>query len=180
MRLFAFIGLLFVSGIAVAEEEYPWQLKFQTSKGVFQLSEFADEPIVLSFFFTSCKYACPLQTAKLAKVQKNLSEQVKNNTSFVSISIDNDTDSLEKIDSFSNQFGADTEHWLFGRAEEQAQLDHLLEQLALAINKDSVEIDHEMTVFLIDAKGNILQQYVGTSLEPVRVANDLTHITFKG
>ncbi|MDM3870097.1 SCO family protein [Porticoccus sp. W117] len=164
------------SGLAHAQDSYPWQLQFKTAERTVELSEMAGEPLLLSFFFTSCPYACPMQTANLRQAQKNLPEQVKEGTRFVSISIDPKRDSVKKIDTFAKRHGVDDSHWFFGRAE-NPQLQELLDKLALETVGEGDELDHQMSVFLINGAGQVVQRYVGDSLEPVRVARDITYLT---
>src|SRR5882672_3600139 len=48
--------------------------------------------VALDLIYTSCKYACPLETARLAQVQRLLGERMGRDVFFYSITIDPDFD----------------------------------------------------------------------------------------
>jgi protein SCO1 len=62
-----------------------------------------DHQVVISFFFTSCKEICPVGTARLAHVNDILGHRT--NLKFVSISVDPENDTPEKLKSYADAFG---------------------------------------------------------------------------
>jgi protein SCO1/2 len=68
-----------------------------------------DRPVAVNFIFTSCTTICPVMTATMLQLQRELGEDdVK--PLFVSISIDPDYDTVETLGSYARRFGAD---WTF-------------------------------------------------------------------
>jgi protein SCO1 len=75
-----------------------------------------DRPVFVNFIFTSCSSFCPLLTATLAKVQTEL---LKRGEAFriVSISIDPEQDTPERLQAYAERFRARPEwHFLTGDA----------------------------------------------------------------
>lgn len=60
--------------------------------------------VAIELFYTSCQYSCPLETARLAQVQKALGDRVGKDIFFYSISIDPEHDTPEVIKAYMKQF----------------------------------------------------------------------------
>ncbi len=56
-----------------------------------------DKAVILSFFYTDCKDACPLTTAKLKQMRKELKNSFGRSIQILSISVDADNDTPEKV-----------------------------------------------------------------------------------
>jgi len=77
-----------------------------------------DKTVAIELMYTTCQYACPLETARLAQVQALLGDRMGKDVFFYSISIDpNDTPAALKA--FAEKYGAGP-GWTFltGRAED--------------------------------------------------------------
>ncbi len=68
--------------------------------------------VVISFIYTSCPDICPLTTARLTQVEDKLADQMGRDLFFVSISVDPENDTPEKLKEFSKAFGTGP-GWLF-------------------------------------------------------------------
>ncbi|HEX2255110.1 MAG TPA: SCO family protein [Afifellaceae bacterium] len=71
-----------------------------------------DKVLLVSLFYTSCKGACPVTTAKMAAVQELLGEDFGRRIHFVSITVDPENDTPAVIRDYAAQFGA-RDGWLF-------------------------------------------------------------------
>jgi protein SCO1 len=69
----------------------------------------ANRPVVVNFIYTSCTTICPVMTASLLQLQRQLAGS-RNMPLFVSISVDPDFDSPAILKSYAARFGAD---WTF-------------------------------------------------------------------
>jgi len=61
--------------------------------------------VAVSFIYTSCLFACPLETARLVQVQRMLGDRVGKNIFFYSISIDPDHDTPAVLKDYAAAFG---------------------------------------------------------------------------
>jgi protein SCO1/2 len=60
--------------------------------------------VAVNFIYTSCMFTCPLETARLAQVQRILGERVGNDIFFYSISIDPDHDTPVVLKEYMQEF----------------------------------------------------------------------------
>ncbi len=68
-----------------------------------------DQPLAINFIFTTCTTICPVMTATMLQLQRNLAgDEIKPN--YISISIDPDYDSAEIMKEYAENYGAD---WTF-------------------------------------------------------------------
>jgi hypothetical protein len=61
--------------------------------------------VVISFFFTSCTFTCPMQGRGLARLQERLAKRVGSDVFFVSVSRDPETDTPERVKQWAADYG---------------------------------------------------------------------------
>lgn len=94
--------------------------------------------VAIDLIYTTCGYACPLETARLAQVQKKLGDRVGSDIFFYSISIDPAHDTPEVLRAYMEKFHVGP-GWTFltGKKED---IDFLSKRLGLysepSVNKD--------------------------------------------
>jgi protein SCO1/2 len=157
MRWNRYINVLSVSALAVsalaflftdpasargrrAADAFPnIELTTQEGKTVHFYDDLIKGKIVaINLIYTRCKYACPLETARLVQVQKMLGDRVGKDIFFYSISIDPVFDTPEVLKAYAEKYHAGP-GWTFltGKKEE---IDFLSKKLGLysdpSINAD--------------------------------------------
>lgn len=90
----------------------------------FELTERSGKPFrsrdmlgkvwVTTFFFATCSGACPRLNANIQHLHNLKQFQ---DVTWVSITVDPDTDTLENLREYADRFGADPERWLFCRGD---------------------------------------------------------------
>ena len=80
-----------------------------------------DRSIAVNFIYTSCTTICPVMTATMLQMQRELNDTASKPL-FVSISIDPDFDTAAKLGAYARRFGAD---WTFLTGERGEVLDVL-------------------------------------------------------
>jgi protein SCO1/2 len=82
-----------------------------------------DKIVAIELMYTSCEYSCPLETARLAQVQRLLGERMGRDVFFYSISIDPAHDTPEVLKGYAKHYGAGP-NWLFltGKPKDIEQL----------------------------------------------------------
>ncbi len=88
-----------------------------------------DRVVAINFIYTSCPDICPLETAKLVKVQNILGERFGSDVFFFSISIDPENDTPERLREYKERFGA---NWPFLTGK-KADVDQLRKKLGLYV-----------------------------------------------
>jgi protein SCO1/2 len=116
---------------------------------------FKDKVVVVDFVFTSCRSVCPIITAVMKRIQQLLAEHLGDSVVLVSISLQPEQDTPEKLAQFSGQFG-NSPHWLWltGTAAEVAQA-----LSAFGINPSAAAETHPPLVFV--GRGNDWFKWVG-------------------
>ena len=92
---------------------------------------------VLDFVFTNCPFACPGMTAQMALVQE------KTDAPLVSITVDPDNDTPQRLRAFAENYAADLDRWTFLTGDE-GTIRGVLDGLGLGIRDDpsqTIELD---------------------------------------
>ena len=94
----------------------------------FSLVERSGRPVTLadlrgkvwiaSFVYTECKETCPLQTAHMAQLQRDLAGE--RDLRFVSITVDPKHDTPAVLSEYAKRYGADPDRWLFLTGDKRA------------------------------------------------------------
>jgi protein SCO1/2 len=85
--------------------------------------------VAINLIYTSCEYNCPLETARLAQVQKLLGDRMGKDVFFYSITIDPRHDTPAVLKAYAEQFGAGP-GWLFLTGS-QSDIDLVSKKLGL-------------------------------------------------
>lgn len=118
------------------------------------LRELRGRPWVANFIFTSCGGPCPLLSADMAALQRELPEAVR----LISFTVDPDRDDPERLRRYAERFGRESDRWLFLRGD-RGQLYKLVYEgfrLAVAQNPSAPEgfrVTHSTKFVLVDAAG---------------------------
>lgn len=108
--------------------------------------------LVIDFFFSNCPSICPGMTRAMKKLQSSF---VKNPeiVQFLSISIDPERDSVDKIRNFADRFGVDHDNWWFLTADKKATYDFALHEIRANIADPGVDTAfiHTENFFLVDS-----------------------------
>ncbi len=105
--------------------------------------------VVINFIYTQCGDSCPLETAKLAQVQKLLGDRVGRDIFFYSISIDPKRDTPRKLKEYAKKFHTGP-GWLFltGKKED---IELIRKKLGQAATPDQSQLtDHSTSLVIGD------------------------------
>ena len=61
--------------------------------------------VVINFIYTSCQDICPIATARLAQVEEKLGEQMGRDVFFISMTVDPERDTPERLNEYAKAFG---------------------------------------------------------------------------
>ncbi len=88
-------------------------------------ADLTDKFLVVNFVFTGCSLSCLAVNHRMAEVQQAVAAQ--DDVLLVSLTVDPDSDTPERLAKFAAQFGAQTNRWLFLTGEKRV-LHPLLEE----------------------------------------------------
>lgn len=120
---------------------------------------------VATYFFTTCPGNCLRlnENIKLLHDQEELHD-----VTWVSISCDPDTDTVEALQDYANRHGADPKRWLFCRED----LDYI-KRVALGMKLDVFLKGHRDDAVVIDKQGKIRGYFNATSKRECKALRDL-------
>jgi len=101
---------------------------------------------VLDFFFSSCPFVCPPMGRNMAHAQQALEGT---GTRFVSISVDPQRDTPERLSEYAASLGADLSTWTFLTGEDRAQQNRILSD---GLMLPELAIDETRTIPLGDGE----------------------------
>jgi cytochrome oxidase Cu insertion factor (SCO1/SenC/PrrC family) len=141
----------------------------------FELTERSGEPFrskdmlgrvwVASYFFTTCPGNC-IRLNENIKLLHDM-EELKDVT-WVSISCDPDTDTVEELRGYADRRGADPNRWLFCRAD----LDYI-KRVGLGMKLDVFLKGHRDDAVVIDKQGKIRGYFNATSTRECTAMRDM-------
>lgn len=110
-----------------------------------------DRVVVISFLFTRCTTACPMITAKLNQIREKLGERFGREVHFISITVDPEHDTPQRLQEFARQHRATHEAWTFLTGNKK-DVDQVIARLGQYVEN----IDGHSTVFIV---GNEKQKH---------------------
>lgn len=134
--------------------QLPVLLTDQTGRS-FRLDERRGQPMLISMFFTSCQFVCPMLTDALrdtaAKLQAGEREQLK----ILMVSFDPAHDSVTVLKRTADQHRLDSPQWTLARADDKS-----VRKLAAVLGiqyraLSNGDFNHTTALILIDADGRI-------------------------
>lgn len=84
--------------------------------------------VLVSFIFTNCEYACPMQAQKLKQTRAMMVPSIKDEVWFVSLSVDPERDTPEAMKNFAKKQAVDESRWIFLTGDKQ-NLDTIIRKL---------------------------------------------------
>jgi len=135
--------------------QMPLALVDQNGRG-FQLADRAHRPQLVSMFYTSCQYVCPLIIDTLKKTQAELAPAARARLDVLLVSFDPARDTPARLKQVYAERKLDRASWTLARTDERSvrQLAALLgiQYRALA----GGDISHSSVLVLLDAHGRVL------------------------
>ena len=145
------------------------------------LEDFRGRMVLLDFIFTHCPGPCPILTGLHAKLQRELSPELRARTQLVSISLDPLRDTPSVLREYAQKRGADFANWSFltGTPDE---VDGVLKSYGVGrVRTPEGQIEHIVVTFLIDAEGQIARRYVGLDgHDPKELLRDIAKLAPRG
>ena len=149
----------------------PFELTDQDGN-LLALSDLSGRAVLLDFVFTRCPGPCPILTAAHAELQQSLPPELRLRTHLVSITLDPEYDTPERLREYARSRGADLDGWSF-LSGDPAEVDAVARAYYVGSIRRDDEIDHTIASFLIDPEGRIARRYLGLEHPPEKLRADL-------
>jgi len=136
--------------------------------------------VVVAFIYTRCADVCPLLTAKMAGLQERLGADFGRNVVFASITVDPERDTPGVLARYARTHRADLPGWTFltGR---RADIEGVALRYGVVMRKTADgSVDHNLLTSIVDRRGVMRVQYLGTRFDPDEFLADLRSVLREG
>jgi protein SCO1/2 len=141
-----------------------------------RLADWRGSAVLLDFVFTRCPGPCPIQTARLVGVQKQLPAELAPRTRFASVSLDPEYDTPERLREYAAQQGADLASWSFLTGE-PAQVQAVLDAYGIGtVRKPDGALDHVLATYLIGPDGRVAKRWIGLETKGAEMLAELERL----
>jgi len=145
---------------------------FQDAHGnTFGKQQLLGKITVVDFMFTSCLGPCPVMSTKMKYIYEQFRQFDK--LQLVSISVDPENDSPEKLRNYAESFGVMDDRWRFIRNDSISEVADLCEN-SFKLAADDLPAGHPVYLILLDDQGMIRGYY--DALDNERMELLLSHI----
>jgi len=176
-----FAGYLFVKETSTRQIPVYGQapmFEFTDSEGkLFNTRQLSGKIWVTDFFFTTCGSICPVMTANMAKLYR--SYKLEDDVAFVSVTVNPETDTPERLREYAAKFDADPAQWHFLTGDRE-------EITRVAVNGFKVgsvdePVFHSSYFILVDRRGRIRGYYDSLDQRNIRaVFKDIAQLLKEG
>jgi len=140
------------------------------------LAQFRGRALGVTFVFTRCPFPtfCPRMSQHFEKAQKALKAQPATNWTLLSITIDPEYDTPERLKKYTAAYNVDTNHWFFA-VSDLWTLDGFSEQVGLTFFRDTPQAlpQHNLRTVVIDARGRLHKVFTGNEWSPDEFAIEM-------
>ncbi|MEO6951841.1 MAG: SCO family protein [Polyangia bacterium] len=131
--------------------------------GTVRRDDLLGKVTVVDFIFTSCSSACPLLSTEMGRLQKDVtSAHLADKVQLLSVSVDPERDTLERLREFASRYGADPRTWRFVRGDDSTLravvVDSMKQDISREVDKgerDGFTILHGTRFVLIDREARL-------------------------
>lgn len=145
--------------------------------------------VVVDFFFTHCPTICPVMTRNMQRLQQSIhsgrrvGDRTNKNVHFLSISVDPERDSVERLKYWADRFQIDPEQWWLLSGDKQTIYDFAINEIKLGL-VDGKGVDtnfiHSDRFVLIDSNRHVRGYYNGMdSASLANLSNDIILLTLE-
>lgn len=137
------------------------------------LADLRGKVLAVTFIFTTCTSTCPILTAKMVQIQRQLGPDFGARINFVSITVDPLNDTPDRLRDYAAAHSANVQGWRFLTGKPAEVSDVLRRYGVYAKKSERGTVDHLFLTSLIDRKGMLRVQYLGTRFDPAEMQADL-------
>jgi protein SCO1/2 len=144
-----------------AKSLYQLEAKWTDDAGkVVTLGALRGRPVILTMFFASCEYACPVLVGDIQRLRKTLPEDIRAKVQVVLVSFDVARDTPAALAAFRTRQGLDA-GWTLLRGE-TVPVQDLAMLLGVKFKQDARgQFSHSNLFTILNAEGEVAHQHAG-------------------
>jgi protein SCO1 len=140
------------------------------------LANLRGKVVAVTFIFTRCTATCPVLTPMMSLVQNRLGRDFGSRIVFASVTVDPEHDTPEMLKLYAQMYGADVAGWSFLTGPPPVIADLTRRYGAFAAKDANGEVEHSFLTSIVDQRGIIRVQYLGTAFDPEDFRRDLVAV----
>ena len=136
---------------------YPIAVPFTDQAGrTFSLADMRGRTMVVSMFYTSCQFVCPMLVDAIRATERKLSDAERRRLGVLLVSFDPARDSVDVLRKTARDRDLDAERWTLARTDSKN-----VRKFAAALDikyraLDDGDFNHSTVLILVDANGRIV------------------------
>ncbi len=140
----------------------------------FSLKDLEGKTLLIEFIYTSCPSYCYAMGSTYQRIDRHLKQTSRSDVALISISFDFQRDKAKQMTQYTNRFKAKSPSWYVTRAQNQVELDNLLQNMGIMVVADeNGGYEHNSAIHVINQNGylidivdfdkvEVLAPYIGT------------------
>jgi protein SCO1 len=140
------------------------------SGAALKLAALGGRPQVVSMFFASCQFTCPILVNDIKRIEAALPENVRTNVGFVLVTFDSERDTPEALAAYRKVHGLPS-NWTLLRGAPDDVLE-LAALLGVKYKKDlRGQFAHSNVITVLDSRGKAVRQIAGLNRDASEATN---------
>lgn len=124
------------------------------------------KPQVVTMFFATCEYACPILLHDMKRIEAALPEELRDKVGFVLITFDSERDTVDVLHAYRERQELSNRNWTLLRGEPE-DVRELAALLGISYRRDARgQFAHSNIITLLDREGEIVRQLPGLNQAP--------------
>lgn len=122
----------------------------------FKLRDLRGHPVVVSMFYNSCEFVCPMLIDTMRQTQQALDQDTRDRLAMLLITFDPARDDIKALKKVARQRELDPAHWTVARTD-AASVRKIAATLDIQYRRlESGEYNHSTVLVLLDSDGRVL------------------------
>jgi protein SCO1/2 len=148
---------------------YNLRIPLQVAEGsTVELASLRGKPLLITLFYSNCTSVCPLVTAQLQNIKRQLPAQARSNITILMVSLDADRETPDMLKTFKQEHHIEGPDWVLARAS-AGDVRALAAALGVRYRQlPDQNFNHSAVIALADRDGVIKERAVGpqAAVEP--------------
>mgnify|MGYP001563005891 CR=1 FL=1 len=122
---------------------------------------FSKKPVIISMFYSSCQYSCPLLIQNIKSIENKMSKQARKHIQFLLVSFDPERDNQQKLKEIMKKHHLSESHWTLARTSHD-KIREIANVLGFSYRKlDNGDYNHSFIISLLNKEGELVIQSEG-------------------
>lgn len=126
-----------------------------------ELKELHGKTLVMVMIYTSCEFSCPQLIEDMKAIEAKVNKRKLDNTKFILVSIDPETDTSQLLKEFSIENDMDEDHWLFLRGTPTSTQEFAAVLSVKYTRISPIDFSHSNIISIFDKEGVLVYQREG-------------------